>query len=488
MTQYKVPLVIRGRVIEDYDAHFGGRDGATELVTPSVGKYMSELALTRPSAMSDLYAISFEEILDYLEELGTRLHLRANSYVQDALDLSLRTSGLSEGILRDCYANLHKLFAKEQWRQTVDRTIGIDHVEGWVEHAIGNGGRAAIRAFGARSVHVIAGNVPQVAAITIARNAVTRGDAIIKTPSNDPLTASAIARTMIDMAPDHPLTRHLSVAYWKGGTEAVEERLYRPANIEKIIAWGGFASITHISKYLQPGIDLITLDPKLSSTILGRETFVDEATMRAAAALAALDVGVYNQEACSNARVIYVESGTDQAGLDKANAFGEMLNEEIRALPPHFSGPAVRMEPALEAEMSALRLGSAWHKIYGGGREGAVVVSQMDEPVDFAKLLANRVANVVPVDDLEIPVRAVTAYTQTIGIYPEALKAQLRDRLSIHGAQRIVSLGGSGSPVFTGPQDAIEPMRRMCKWIIDESRPESYLKQVLVREDEGELA
>lgn len=486
MTQYRVPLIIRGRVIEDYDAHFGGRDGATELVTPSVSKYMSELALTRPSAMSDLYTISFEEILDYLVELGTRLDLRQNGYVQDALDLSLRTSGLSEGILRDCYTNLHKLFGREQWRQTVDKTIGIDHLEGWVEHAIGNGGRAAIRAFGARSVHVIAGNVPQVAAITIARNAVTRSDAIIKTPSNDPLTASAIARTMIDMAPDHPITKHLSVAYWKGGSVAVEDRLYRPANVEKIIAWGGFASITHISKYLQPGIDLITLDPKLSSTILGREAFADEATMRAAAALTALDVGVYNQEACSNARVIYVESGTDQAGLEKANAFGEMLNEEIRSLPPHFSGPAVRMDTELEAEMNALRI-SDWHKIYGGGRDGAVVVSQMDEPVDFAKLLTNRVANVVPVDDLEIPVRAVTAYTQTIGIYPEGLKAQLRDRLSIHGAQRIVSLGGSGMPVFTGPQDAIEPMRRMCKWIIDESRPETYLKQVLIKEDEGAM-
>jgi len=26
---------------------------------------------------------------------------------------------------------------------------------------------------------------------------------------------------MIDMAPDHPLTRHVSVAYWKGGDAQV---------------------------------------------------------------------------------------------------------------------------------------------------------------------------------------------------------------------------------------------------------------------------
>src|SRR3546814_5944892 len=39
--------------------------------------------------------------------------------------------------------------------------------------------------------------------------------------------STAAARTMIDMDPDHPLTRHLSVAYWKGGDEEVEQYLYR---------------------------------------------------------------------------------------------------------------------------------------------------------------------------------------------------------------------------------------------------------------------
>ncbi len=73
---------------------------------------------------------------------------------------------------------------------------------------------------------------------------------------------AALARTMIDIDPNHPITKHISVAYWKGGDELVEREIYRAANIEKICAWGGFASVKHITKYIQPGIDLITLDPK----------------------------------------------------------------------------------------------------------------------------------------------------------------------------------------------------------------------------------
>jgi hypothetical protein len=84
-------------------------------------------------------------------------------------------------------------------------------------------------------------------------------------------------------------------------------------------------------------------------------------------------------------------------------------------------------------------------------------------------MLNNRVTNIVPVDDLEIPIESVTAYTQTIGIYPDAVKQQIRDRLVFNGAQRIVSLGYACKAAMAGPHDGMEPLRRMCKWISDET-------------------
>src|ERR1700722_10869619 len=113
----------------------------------------------------------------------------------------------------------------------------------------------------------------------------------------------------------------------------------------------------------------------------------------------------------------------------------------------------------------------------GGGKGGAVIVSQSDVAVDFARMLACRVANIVPIDDVESAVRSVNSYTQTIGIFPESLKASLRDRLSYQGAQRLVSLGGAATLMQTpSPQDGIEPLRRMVKWITDESASEEMLE------------
>lgn len=117
----------------------------------------------------------------------------------------------------------------------------------------------------------------------------TRSDAIVKLPSNDPYTMVALARTMIDVDRQHPITRHLNLTYWKGGEEPIEREIYKPANIEKIVAWGGFSSIRHISKYLQPGIDLVTLDPKKSTTLIGREAFESEETVRQIAERVAVD-------------------------------------------------------------------------------------------------------------------------------------------------------------------------------------------------------
>lgn len=469
MTTFKVPLVLRGEVIDEPDVTCGGRRGGAEFSTPDVKRHLDRLALATPSSLADLHARSFDEILDFLAEVAARLDFQRNAYLQEAFELSRLTSGLGDAILRHHYRTLHSYFDRTTLREMVERTIGVPYLEGWVENRLAGGGSVRVRAFGARAVHVVAGNVPGVSAISIARNVVTRSDAIIKSPSNDPLTAAAIVRTMVDFAADHPITRHLAVAYWKGGDERVEAALYQPRNLEKIIAWGGLASITHIAKYIQPGIDLITLDPKLSSTIIGREAFTSEESMREVAERLANDVGVFNQEACVNARVVYIETGTDRRGVATANRFGELLYDAIRSLPAHTSGPAKALGQELADELETLKLLSEDHRLIGGGLEGGVIVSQGSEPVEFSRLLANRIANLVPVDSVETPVRAVTAYTQTIGIYPESLKAQVRDRLAFHGAQRLVSLGYAARPVVAGPQDAIEPLRRMCRWIVDET-------------------
>jgi Acyl-CoA reductase (LuxC) len=138
-------------------------------------------------------------------------------------------------------------------------------------------------------------------------------------------------------------------------------------------------------------------------------------------------------------------------------------------LPPTISTKPKTVDRELLEHVDASRLLDDWYRVIGGeDGEGAVIVSQFDEAVDYSAMLSGRVANVVPVDGIDKVTDAVNAYTQTIGIYPESLKRELRDRLPLFGAQRLTSLGYACNISVAMPQDAIEPIRRMCKWIVDE--------------------
>jgi hypothetical protein len=469
VTELTAPAFVRGQLIDTDLVSFGGRGGSASFRAPDPRRLIGSLPLRDPSQLRDLQELPFDEIVAYLDALGQALRLERNEHLQAALESSQQFSDMTAPLVRSSFEQLPVLFAADAVRELAETTIGIPYLEGWVSRTMADGRTASVRAFGARTVHIIAGNSPLIAALSVIRNAIARSDAVIKTPSNDPLTALAIARTMGDLDPDHPVTRHLSVAYWKGGDTELEERLLKPANVEKIIAWGGFASVTHVQRYLQPGLELISLDPKRSVTVIGPEAFATDAVRDEVALRAATDIGALNQLGCVNARVVYVASGTDADGLERANRLGEAIYDALQLLPERLSTKAKWFDPELRAELDALRSSPDWYRVFGGaGGEGAVIVSQLAEPVEFHRRLSGRVANLVPIDDPHDAVREMNAYTQTVGIYPDALKQRLRDLLPLHGAQRLVSLGYAADPSVSLPQDAIEPVRRMVKWIVDE--------------------
>jgi hypothetical protein len=465
-----VPLIIRGEIIEDYTKEFGGRSGNVRFKTPDVTNYLDRLMNDNPLSLSDLYSISLDDIIGFLEELGQRLDLDKNPHWREAFEVSCLASNLSRSVLESVYRTCPEMFTPEYVRDFIAARIGAEYLEGWVPRTLIDGRIINVRAMGARAVHVTAGNVPVVATMTLLRSAVTRSDAIIKLPSNDLLTMGALARTMIEIDPNHPLTKHLSVAYWKGGDESVESEIYLPSHIEKIIAWGGFASVKHITKYLQPGLDLITLDPKNSTTLIGREALENEETMREVARRAATDMGAYEQEGCANARVMFLESGTDAAGIAAANRFGEYMYEALQKLPRTISGGPVNFNPTLKSEIKSIIPLREFYRVFCDPNQiekGAVIVSQMGEQVDFPMLLYGRVGNLVPIDNIEDALDSFTTATQTVGIYPDALRVKLRDRCALRGGQMMVPVGYAVNGTPCGPLDGIETERRMCRWIVD---------------------
>jgi hypothetical protein len=471
---YDIPIVARGDIIwPDQDAiEFTGRAGAT-FRCPDARKYIQRLVLSDTDRLHDLQALPTREILDFLAALGPRLTL-SNPYLAEAFELSLQAGGLTEPVLRTVYESLPSMFDRAFLEETVERTIGSAYLDGWVRQGSDRMANVRVRAVGTRILHITAGNIPVVGALTIMQAALTKGDCLIKLPSNDPLSANAIARTMIDLDADHPVVRHVAVAYWKGGDEALESQVCRTSRIDKITAWGGRASMKHIQKYLVPGMDFVALNPKLSISIVGREALQERPAMEEAARGVALLAGRVNQSACSNTRVVYVESGIDTESIARVIELGEEICEALQRLPPELSTPASQPNPELDDELRALEMDDDLYWVKGDTLRGGVIVSRFSDRVDCFAKLSNRIVNLVPVPDLRQVLRWCDDTTQTVGVYPDRLLLDMRDRLALAGVQRIVLLTGLAAEGHAGrfpgmPHDGIEPMRRMVRWVVDES-------------------
>ena len=463
--------VIRGEVIDSDLIEYPGRGGIMTFLAPDPTKIVDRLPLASPGDMADLHDLRFEDILDYLEELGERLDINTNEHMQQARELTYDATPLSRALVDMGYEGFGGFLQRDKIRQIAENTVGLAYLEGWVEHPMADGVVIKYRAFGSRGLHIVAGNGPGLGVVTLARSAITRSDCIIKAPSNDPFTSAALGMTMCDMAPDHPITKHFAVAYWRGGDAAVEDRLYQPHNIEKITAWGGLAGIKHVTKYLQPGLELIALDPKTSISIVGPEVLDGESQMKEAAGRLAIDIGGANQMGCASSRVVYVHMGSHPDGVERVIELGRLVYQAIMDLPPTFSTVAKSYDKELKAHVDALRLDDEWYEVIGGSYdEGAIIVSKLPRKVDFAAYLTDRTANFVAVDSIDDILLGIDAYTQTIGVWPETLKTELENVVPFYGAQRLVTLGNAlyNGPLIGLAHDAIEPVRRMCKWIANE--------------------
>ena len=488
---YNIPIIARGQIIEPGEdaVEYSGRGGA-RFRTPDPHKHIHDLVLGNPVMLRDLMDCPIHDIVDFLAEVGKRLHLDDNAHLQESFALALQAGGLAEPILRGVYEDLPRMFDGKAMFDLIDKSVGVDFLDGWVP---GEGPHAncRVRAVGTRQLHITAGNVPVVAALTIIRGALTKSDVLIKAPSNDPLTANAICRSLIDLGASHPVTKHVAVAYWKGGDEEMDKQIVRVSRIDKITAWGGMSSVRHIQKFLTPGIDLTALNPKYSMSVIGKEALESEAAMEEAAMGIAVIAGFYNQTACANTRIVYVESDTDDESIERLVALSSKVVAAFKTLPPVISTPASKVNLDLEAEMEAIALEDDFYHVEGDTLTGGVIVSKFADRIDFFDQLNNRVVNLVPIADLSEITKWCDDTTQTVGVYPEALREKLLDPFALAGVQRLVSLtGGDAMQLFHDmhtlppgmPHDGIEPLRRNVRWVIDQRAPDNVVPFAIAAE------
>ncbi|CAN7581440.1 hypothetical protein LJR219_004278 [Phenylobacterium sp. LjRoot219] len=452
------PFFIRGRIVEGADVKVRSRDLGADFVTPAID--LDAIVMPR-AELPPLLDTPLAEIIDFLVETGARLALARNPHMRECLELLSATNPLPRRVVENLYLSAPYYLSREILEGSIASNFADPAaLDRWVTRTDRHGDTGAIRAFPPRVIHMLAGNAPAGCISSIAQGALVKAVNLFKMPSSDPFTCVAVLRTMAEIDASHPVVRSMSAIYWRGGDESVERTVYRPQYFDRIVAWGGGDAINNVIKYLGPGIQLVSFDPKTSISMIGHEAFASAEGVAEAAERTAADTTVFNQEACLASRFVFVEGDRPQV-----EQFCAKLVERLGVDRTFASAVAPLLPVETREEIEVMQAMGDEVKVFGR-TDGRGLVLLSDHPVDFHP--SNKTSNVVMVEKLEDAIRYVNVATQTIGVWPPERKAELRDRLASAGGQRVCRLGTANQHVLGGPHDAMYPLQRLVHWMGDD--------------------
>jgi hypothetical protein len=312
-----------------------------------------------------------------------------------------------------------------------------------------------VRAMPTRQLHITAGNAPEVPLVSTLRAVLTKSAAIIKLPYGATLTGALFALAAFAAAPEHPITKNLSMVYWPGGDESTENVLFMPNTFDRIVVWGSPATVTSVqSRALFTKV--ISLNPRYGVSLIGREAF---GNLEKTAAKASMDVMLYNQKACSSSLVHYIEGTEDQAN-EYAEALCNMLGRWDKEMPNFVS-------PAAIGHLKRLKRGryadADWYVNKQGGdySSGVAVIPGEFDILDHPMC---RLVVVRPVAGLDDALKYLSQYVSTAGVYPEERRLELRNKMLSRGVSNVFPLGQC-ERVYAGmPHDGMRVLSEMVDW------------------------
>jgi acyl-CoA reductase-like NAD-dependent aldehyde dehydrogenase len=321
-----------------------------------------------------------------------------------------------------------------------------------------------VRAFGPELVVcILPGNIPALSHLPMMRSLLVKAACLAKPAADEPVYAAAYARTLARIEP--LLGRCLAVLPWPGGDPELDAAAFAQAGA--VIAYGSEATCRSIARRAPEGTKLVLHGHKLGFAVLGQPPLTPT-TLDDLARRLALDVAMFDQQACLSPHWIFVEQGPV-----KIEEIAGALSRALRDLEQELPRGRLTVEQSAavartwdDAELAALmEEGVQLHA--RRGRDRFLVLVDPRRPLQPSCLA--RTIRLVPVDRLEnVPelVAPFREYLQNVAVAAAApARAALAESLGRLGAARICPLGRMAFPTMTWHHDGlpcIEALVRYC--------------------------
>jgi hypothetical protein len=453
--KYSDVQIIRERVIDRRTMQYTG-EYLYQLMPHVQAEDLIEKDFDRLS--DTLYSLTVDNILEYLDKILDYL-CKNRKLISQITQLYSITSEYPDALLEKWFSSMTEIISRKAARQVIDAELsysgkpGSNFLNGWVKV---DGEKACIRAMPTRQLHITAGNVPEVPIISALRAVLTKSAAVIKLPNGAILPGAMLAIAAYEAAPDHPITQNLSLVYWQGGDETIENPLFAPGAFDRIVVWGGPSAVAAVQSK-NPFTKTISLNPRYGISLIGKEAFSGE--LKETVERAIPDVAAYNQKACISSLVHYVE-GTEE----QANEYARLLQQTLKR---HDDNAPNFTSPETKGQVKRMKRGhyaaAQWYLNCDGDdfTSGAVVIAGEFDILDHP---ASRLVMVRPVAKLDDALKYINQNVSAVGIFPEARRQELKDRILARGVSSVFPLGQC-EKVFAGmPHDGMMILNQLVDW------------------------
>ena len=438
---------------------------------PSVSiDYNSGITLRFPKVMPEdiekikafdktsLSRMSINEIVYFLEKVGKLWQSKEFEMRNEAIELSSKITGYDPYIINRDYHIVGEYCAtRTELFDQIDAEFGSHFVlDEWMpKHdcmvkAVPRG----------KVLHIMVGNIPIASVFTTIRSILTKNLTIAKLSSRDPVTSLYFLLSFLQIDPEHPVTKSLSVMFWKGGDEEIENPIMDLSDV--ICVWGGEEAVKKIKPKVPFRAEYIEFGPKRSFSILDLSKInnIDNAAARLAS-----DMCLYNQEACFSPLAAFFIGGITEEFIERLKYWLRINNRRMPKGRARFDDHAHVSRTKLE------ELFKGNDVIESKNNQWTLVFKDKVEKIEYHPLGRTMfLYNIKSVDEV-LPL--ISTDTQTIGVFPWEIGFQYKDLIAEMGADRICELGTHTLPRPGFPHDSIYPLTRMVRWMNLE-RPMSF--------------
>jgi hypothetical protein len=345
--------------------------------------------------------------------------------------------------------------------ELLDRELGNRRVLDEFCHV----GDIAARATGPRLItHVLAGNVPAPAIVSLCCGLLLRAGNLVKTASHDPVLPALFAESLREVDPE--LADCVAVLHWPREETALTQAAV--ARADAVIVYGDDATLAAVNRLTPPRTQFLGYGGKLSFAVVAKEAMT-ASSLTAVAEAAAFDVSVYDQQGCLSPHVIYVEERGELGPRKFAEALAQAMARYQARVP---RGPlTVEEAAAVKRLRDAYEFRGATDRrvaVWAGSETNDWLVIYEDDP-SFVVSCLNRVVYVKPTDGFKRILDSVKRFAgkiSTVGIVP--LDDRARDfaaNLARLGVHRLCRLGQMQRPPLTWHHDGRPNLADLVRWM-----------------------